>query len=66
MPADPERERRSLRDLIRRVPIRVVFMIVAAVVLGLIIDDGEIAIGLLVLLYGLSWLPSLYDAHRRR
>ena len=66
MPADPERERRSLRDLIRRVPIRVVFMIVAAVVLGLIIDDGEIAVGLLVLLYGLSWLPSLYDAHRRR
>ena len=66
MPADPERERRSPRDLIRRVPIRVVFMIVAAVVLGLIVDDGEIAIGLLVLLYGLSWLPSLYDAHRRR
>ena len=66
MPADPERERRSLGDLIRRVPIRVVFMIVAAVVLGLIIDDGEIAIGLLVLLYGLSWLPSLYDGHRRR
>ena len=66
MPADPERERRSLGDLIRRVPIRVVFMIVAAVVLGLIIDDGEVAIGLLVLLYGLSWLPSLYDAHRRR
>ncbi|HEU0288104.1 MAG TPA: hypothetical protein VFR22_13735 [Nocardioidaceae bacterium] len=66
MPADPERERRSLGDLIRWVPIRVVFMIVAAVVLGLIIDDGEVAIGLLVLLYGLSWLPSLYDAHRRR
>lgn len=66
MPADPERERRSIRDLIRRVPIRVVFMVVAAVVLGLIIDDGEIAVGLLVLLYGLSWLPSLYDTHRHR
>ena len=66
MPADPDRKSRNLGDLIRRVPIRVVFMIVAAVVLGLIIDDGEIAIGLLVLLYGLSWLPSLYDAHRRR
>ncbi len=66
MPADPEREHRSLVDLIRKVPIRVPFMIVAAVVLGLAIDDGEVAIGLLVLLYGLSWLPSLYDAHRRR
>ena len=66
MPADPDRKPRNLGDLIRRVPIRVVFMIVAAVVLGLIIDDGEVAIGLLVLLYGLSWLPSLYDTHRRR
>lgn len=66
MPADPEREARNLGDLIRRVPIRVVFMVVAAVVLGLIIDDGEIAIGLLVILYGLSWLPSLFDARRRR
>ena len=66
MAADPERERRSLGDLIRRIPIRVVFMIVAAVMLGLIIDDGETAIGLLVLLYGLSWLPSLYDTHRHR
>lgn len=66
MPADPEREHRSLGDLIRRVPIRVLFMIVAAVLLGLLIDDGEVAIGLLVVLYGLSWLPSLFDGHRGR
>ena len=66
MPADPEHEHRTFVDLIRKVPIRVPFTIVAAVVLGLAIDDGEVAIGLLVLLYGLSWLPSLYDVHRRR